>query len=120
MKNKDGITYKELEGAVRQVMNYYMGYRRNQKGMELALDRLDFLGTYVDGLKAADFHELMRVNESSDLIRMCQLATMASMERKESGRAYYRRTDYPDLNADFDKPLVIWKEDGKHMSSWGV
>jgi len=120
MKNDNGISYKDFEGAIRQVMTYYMGYRRNQKGMELALDRLNFIEGYADQLKATNYHELMRANESLELIKMCQLATRASMERKESGRAYYRRTDYPDLNTDFDKPLVVWKEDGVQKFSWGL
>ena len=120
MKNEDGISYKDFEGAIRQVMSYYMGYRRNQKGMELALDRLNFLEGYVDELKATNYHELMRANEASELIKMCQLATRASMERKESGRAYYRRTDYPELNPEFNKPLVVWQENGEHRFSWGI
>ena len=29
------------------------------------------------------------------------------------------RTDFPDLNPEMNKPLMIWQEDGKFMSSWG-
>ena len=109
LKQSQGISYMELEKAVRQVMGYYMGHRRNQKGMERALDRLNFLEGYVKDIKANNMHELMRANESFVLIEMCKLATMASMERKESGRAVYRRTDYPDINPDLAKPLVVSK-----------
>jgi len=45
MTREKGIGYKEVEGAVRQVLNYYVGYRRNQKGLEKALDRLDLIET---------------------------------------------------------------------------
>ena len=61
----------------------------------------------------------MRSNESVELIKMCKLATRASMERKESGRAYYRRTDYPNLNPKLSKPLVTWQENGQQLFSWG-
>jgi hypothetical protein len=42
------------------------------------------------------------------------------MERKESGRSIYRRTDYPDVNLEMSKPLVIWQENGDVRFSWGI
>ena len=36
LNRSQGISYMELEKSIRQVMTYYMGYRRNQKGMEIA------------------------------------------------------------------------------------
>lgn len=120
LKVEDGISYKEFEHAVRQVMNYYMGYRRNQQGMEKALDRLRFLESSWDQIAATDHRSLMRANESAELVKMCQIATLASMERKESGRAYFQRTDYPELNPDLGKPLVLWHEKGEPKFSWGL
>jgi succinate dehydrogenase/fumarate reductase flavoprotein subunit len=120
MKVDKGISYKEIERAISQVLNYYMGYRRNMKGMETALERLEFIETYLYKIKAPDYHSLMRANESSELIKMAKLTALASMERKESGRAYYRRTDYPELNPDLNKVLVAWLENGKPKFSWGI
>lgn len=117
---EEGMSYEEFEKTVRQVMNYYMGYRRNQKGMEVALDRLQFLEEHLDQVKASDYRQLMRANESAELVRMCKLTTLASMERKESGRAFYSRTDYPDLNPDLNMPLCVWQEDGEQKLSWGL
>lgn len=115
-----GISYKEVENSVRQVMNYYMGYRRNQLGMETALEKLDLIETYWPKIKAPDFHDLMKANEAAELIKMCKIATRASMERKESGRAFFRRTDYPEMNPECNRPLVMWQEEGKARFSWGV
>ena len=120
MKVDKGISYKEVEKAISQVLNYYMGYRRNMKGMETALERLKFIETYLNKIRAPDYHSLMRANESSELIKMAKLTALASMERKESGRAYYRRTDYPELNPDLNKVLVAWLESGKPKFSWGI
>jgi len=102
------------------VMGYYMGYRRNQKGMESALEKLSFLEKYVDQITASDYRELMKANETCDLIKMCKLATRASMERKESGRTYYKRSDYPDLVPALNKPLVLWQDRGQQNLAWGV
>ena len=115
-----GISYKEVEDSARQVMNYYMGYKRNQLGMETALNKLDLIESYLPKIQAPNFHELMKANEATELIRMCKLAARASMERKESGRAYYGRTDYPEMNPDLQKPLVMWQEDDEPRFSWGL
>jgi succinate dehydrogenase/fumarate reductase flavoprotein subunit len=120
LKTERGMNYRELEGAIRQVMGYYMGYRRNQKGMEAALEKLSFLENYVHQITASDYRELMKANESCDLIKMCKLATRASMERKESGRTYYKRSDYPKLMPALNKPLVLWQEGGQQNLAWGV
>jgi len=101
-------------------MNYYMGYRRNQIGMEIAMDKLAFLDSCLGRVVASDYRELMRVTESTELLRMCKLATVASMARKESGRAFYRRSDYPEPNPELKKTLVMWKENNKPSFSWAV
>lgn len=115
-----GISYKEVENPARQVMNYYMGYRRNQLGMETALKKLDLIETYLPKIKAPDFHELMKANETAELIKMCKISVRASMERKESGRAFFRRTDYPEMNPELARPLVMWQENGESRFSWGL
>lgn len=120
MKIDDGIGYKEAEKAINQVLDYYMGYRRSRKGMETALEKLELIETYLPKIKAVNYHGLMRANETVELLKMAKLTVQASMQRKESGRAYYRRTDYPDLNPDLKKVLVLWQENGRLKFSWGV
>jgi succinate dehydrogenase/fumarate reductase flavoprotein subunit len=118
MKTTGGIDYRKFELAIRQVMTYYMGYVRNEKGMAIALERLHLIEGYLDRLQASDFHELMRVNEAVHLLKMCQLSTKATMERKESRRSIYRRSDYPDLHEAYARVLAIWQEDGQPQLSW--
>ena len=58
------LSTKRFELAIRQVMMYYMGYVRNEKGMATALERLHFIEGYLDKMQASDFHSLMRANEA--------------------------------------------------------
>jgi aspartate oxidase len=88
--------------------------------MESALEKLNLIESYQDKIKAPNYHELMKANESAELINMCKLSLRTSMERKESGRSIYRRTDYPDVNPEMSKPLVIWQENGDVRFSWGI
>jgi succinate dehydrogenase/fumarate reductase flavoprotein subunit len=120
MKIDKGISYKEIERAISQVLNYYMGYRRNMKGMEATLEKLDLIATYLPKIKASNYHGLMRANESAEVMKMAKLVVRASMERKESGRAYYRIAEYPDLNPELNKVLVTWQENGQPRFSWGI
>ena len=118
MSEGTGISYKEVEGPIRQVLNYYVGYRRNQQGLETALDRLNFIETYLPRIRARNYHELMKANETAELLQIARLTVRACMERKESGRAFFRRTDYPDLNPELKKPLILWQENGEPRFSW--
>lgn len=115
---EDGIGYERFERAIRQVMTYYMGFVRNQKGMETALERLNFIEEHVNRLQASNYRELMRVNEAIHLLKTCQLSTRSTMERKESGRALYRRSDYPERSDEYDRKLAIWQEKGHPHLSW--
>ena len=99
-------------------MKYYMGYVRNEKGLQIALERLSLIESYLDRVQATNFHELMRANEAVHLLKMCQLATLASMERKESGRAIYARSDYRDRNDAYSKILAMWQSDGEPQMAW--
>jgi adenylylsulfate reductase, subunit A len=117
---EEGMNYREFEGAIRTVMDYYMGLRRNQKGMELALEKLNFILTYASRIKAQDYHELLRTHEGLFMHKACVLTTLTCLQRKESGRGVYKRTDFPGLNPEMNKPLVIWQEDGQFCFSWGA
>jgi succinate dehydrogenase/fumarate reductase flavoprotein subunit len=114
----NGVHYERFERAIRQVMMYYMGFVRNAKGIAIALERLRLIEGYVGKLQVSDRHELMRANEAVHLLTMCQLATRASVERKESGRTIYRRSDYPDLDQAYSKVLAIWQEAGQAEVKW--
>jgi succinate dehydrogenase/fumarate reductase flavoprotein subunit len=117
---EEGLSYREFEGAIRSVMDYYMGLRRNQKGMELALEKLNFIRTYAGQIKARDYHELLRTHEALFMHQACVLTTLTCLERRESGRGIYKRTDFPDLDPTMNKPLAIWQEEGEFRYSWGV
>lgn len=118
LKTEEGISYERFERAIRQVMTYYMGFVRNEKGMETALERLKFIESHTDKLQTSNFHELMRANEAVHLLKMCKLATKATIERKESGRALYRRSDFPEPDEAYAKVLSICQVNGEPQLSW--
>ena len=100
-------------------MSYYMGYVRNEKGMLQALDSLDRISRLTEDLRADNMHELMRIHEAIDLLTMCRLATLCTLERKEtSANTVYLRTDYPDPDPSLNKVLAVQKINGKPRVFW--
>lgn len=115
----EGIHYRKFEDAIRQVMAYYMGFVRNELGVRTALERLDLIATYADSIMAANLHELTTANEALHLLAACRLSTQATLERKETGRSVYRRTDYPERDSWYDdKVLVTRMVNGLPANSW--
>ncbi len=115
---EEGISYQSFENAIRQVMDYYLGFVKNERGIDIAIERLDLIQGYLSRLEAHNFHELMRANEARFLLKQCQLTARAVKERRESGRTTYKRSDYPKLDPKYDgKSLALWQESGKAMSA---
>ena len=61
----------------------------------------------------------MRCHESCEVLKVCELAIKATMERKETGRCVYKITDYPNLNPDMAKPLLLLKGKNGTEYHWG-
>ena len=112
------MSHAQFESAIRQVMTYYMGFVRNHKGMQIALERLDLIEGYLDKVHTSNAHELMRANEAVYLLKICRLAIMATLERKESGRTIYKRSDYPEKDEAYSKMLALWHSDGQVQTAW--
>jgi adenylylsulfate reductase subunit A len=119
LKIENGLSPREFENTIRQVMNYYMGFIKNAKGIQIALERLALIERYISKIKARNHHEIMRANEARHLLKQCQLTTSAVLERRETGRTMYRRSDCPDLDFGLNnKCLVMWQEDGIPKTSF--
>jgi succinate dehydrogenase/fumarate reductase flavoprotein subunit len=86
--------------------------------MQIALDRLDLIEGYLDKVRASNHHELMRANEAVHLLKICRLAIIATMERKESGRTIYKRSDYPQRDEAYSRMLALWQTNGEPQTAW--
>ena len=113
------IGYTEFEDGIRQVVDYYIGYQRTEGSMKQALKSFAVLEEYLPRLGASTLRELMRVRESMELFKLCRIYIQACMQRRESGRAMYRRADYPDLDPALEKCLVTrLDESGNPVFQW--
>lgn len=108
LKRTDGMSWKELEDKTRQTVTDYVGVRRTEKGLKLALATLTALAQRERTLKADDLHGLMRVHESKNIRLNAEMMAAASLARKETrtGSAHWR-LDYPQTDDENWRKFMI-------------
>jgi succinate dehydrogenase/fumarate reductase flavoprotein subunit len=114
------LSWKNYEDEVRQTVTNYVGVRRNEQGLQLALDTLRALAKREPELKADDLHGLMRVQESTNIRLNAELMATAAMARKETRTgSSHHRFDYPQSDdTNWRKFTIIEKgKDGPNVST---
>lgn len=114
MQQPDGLPWRQLEDATRQTVSDYVGVRRNERGLKLALDTLCALAKREPQLKADDLHGLMRVHEAKNIRMNAEIMATASLARQETrtGSAHWR-LDYPETD-DVNWRKFVIVERGQH------
>lgn len=108
LERKEGMTWKALEDDTRQTVTDYVGVRRTEKGLKLALDTLSALARREPTLKAEDLHGLMRVHEARNIRLNAELMATASLARKETRTgSSHCRIDYPATDDENWRKFVI-------------
>ncbi|MGQ0751117.1 MAG: FAD-binding protein [Betaproteobacteria bacterium] len=108
LERSEGTSWKELEDATRQTVTDYVGVRRTDKGLRLALETLKSLAQQEPALRAADLHGLMRVHEARNIRLNAELMATASLARKETRTgSSHCRLDYPQTDDQNWRKFVI-------------
>jgi len=117
---EDGTPWREFEDQTRQTVTDYVGARRNDKGLRLALDTLRALAANEHELQAQDLHGVMRVYEAKSIRLAAEIMATASLNRKETRtRSAHWRLDYPETDdKNWRKFVVVEKgADGPSIST---
>jgi adenylylsulfate reductase subunit A len=109
LRQTDGLPWKEYEEATRQTVSDYVGVRRDERGLRLALDTLCALARREPTLNADDLHGLMRVHEAKNIRMNAEIMATASLARQETrtGSSHFRM-DYPKTDdANWRKFVIV-------------
>jgi succinate dehydrogenase/fumarate reductase flavoprotein subunit len=109
LQQRDGLPWKEFEDTTRQTVSDYVGVRRDDRGLRLALDTLHALAKREPTLKADDLHGLMRVHEAKNIRMNAEIMATASLARQETrtGSSHFRM-DYPKTDdANWRKFVIV-------------
>ena len=96
LKQTGGISWRQFEDETRGTVTDYVGVRRTDKGLRLALETLHALAKREPQLEAGDLHGLMRVHEAKNIRLNAEIMATASLARTETrtGSAHWR-LDHP-------------------------
>jgi succinate dehydrogenase/fumarate reductase flavoprotein subunit len=109
------MPWTQFENETRQVVTDYVGVRRNEKGLRLAIDALQALAKREPQLKADGLHGLMRVHEARNVRLNAEIMASASLARTETrtGSSHWR-VDHPEPDeVNWRKFVIVERgEDG--------
>jgi succinate dehydrogenase/fumarate reductase flavoprotein subunit len=109
---QDGLKPAQFEYKLRRIVNDYILSPKNKVKLKIALEWVNrFRKDDINHLKARDAHELGRVLETQSILDCVEMATRASLERKESRWSFlHQRTDFPEKDDDnMVKKIIIKK-----------
>lgn len=123
LKRDGDFGWRQLEDATRETVTDYVGVRRNDKGLRLALQTLHALAKREPELKADDLHGLMRVHEAKNIRLNAELMASASLARTETrtGSAHWR-IDHPQPDEQAWRKFVLVSRgaDGPQVETLGT
>jgi succinate dehydrogenase/fumarate reductase flavoprotein subunit len=110
LKRLEGITPALLERKLRLIVNNYVASPKSEGKLKTAQILLRHLRKDINLLKARDFHEAMKALEVQTILDCAEMATAASLFRRESRWGiYHYRADFPQRNDKEWKKFIIVK-----------
>lgn len=115
LNRKEGLTYREVEDVIGKVMSECVGTERTAMSLKIGLEKLGKAEGLIEHLKAENYHELMRANETRSILQVGQIMAQAAFYREESRfKPYHYRLDFPETDDENWCGLVLVKnESGK-------
>lgn len=112
LKSSGNVLHRKFEDTLRRMLWQNVGPARNEKSLNVALEKLDQLEKYFKEIRAQNYHELMRVHETYQIMQVAKMMCTASLARKETRfGVYHYRTDYPETRAEYEGQIILQKKD---------
>jgi len=110
LKASGTVSHRKFEDTMRKMLWQNAGPARNEKSLNIALDKLEELEKYYKEIKAQNYHELMRILETYQILQVAKMMCTASLARKETRfGVYHNRIDYPETKLEYEGQIVLWK-----------
>ena len=110
LRASGNISHRKFEDTMRKMLWQNAGPARNERSLNVALDKLEELEKHFEDIAVQNYHELMRVLESKEILQVAKMICSASLARKETRfGVYHHRTDYPEEKKEYEGQIVLWK-----------
>ncbi|MFZ5631659.1 MAG: fumarate reductase/succinate dehydrogenase flavoprotein subunit [Bacillota bacterium] len=112
------IDLREMEYKVRRIAGDYVVPPKNGYKLGQGIKWMQKFREELKDLKAADYHQLSKIQEIGFIIDCIELSAVASDARKESRWGFYHyRTDYPEKNdREWLKHIILQKDESGGIS----
>ncbi len=109
---REGCSPDEIIYQVqRAIIPYRASLLKTRASLEDSLQQIEGLMPMLDGIRAKDFHYLVKAHEARNLATLADLMIKASLMRTES-RGFHFREDYPIVdNKEWLKWIMIQREE---------
>jgi adenylylsulfate reductase subunit A len=113
LHRKTGYPYSQVEGTVRKIMAEHAGPMRTERGLAAGLAKLEKLEPHLDEIMVDNEHDLMRANETRNILSVGKVMIHAALYRTESrNKPYHYRLDYPEPDDENWCGLVTVRKNG--------
>lgn len=114
---KDGIRPNELRRSLQEVMERYVGFVRNDKGLRKGIEEIQRMKKELPHLSILSptkvfNNEWVEALEVCNLVETAEMIARAALMRTET-RGGHRREDFPNMDNGWVKNIIIRKESGK-------
>ncbi|PMB44063.1 pyridine nucleotide-disulfide oxidoreductase [Fischerella thermalis CCMEE 5201] len=94
-----------IKATQAEVFPYDRNYFRNQQGLTISLQRLNYLWQEIRSSQAADDNNILRTREAAAMVATARWMYNSALERKET-RGMHRHLDYPQQDANQQHRLI--------------
>ncbi|MBI4137262.1 FAD-binding protein [Candidatus Roizmanbacteria bacterium] len=111
LSRKKGISYKEVQKELKQIMWDKVGIVRTEKMLKDAGKEIDALQKESEKMIATQ-KTLQPVLETQEMLTLAEIIITSALARKESRGAHFR-SDYPKMDKKWEKNIVVKNDKGR-------
>lgn len=108
-KRTDGTSVHTVMNDLRTLMWDYVGLIRDEKKLTHAQEEIKKLQKQAENLVAKNKKEVQMCLELLEMLKVAETIIISAILRKESRGAHYR-TDYPEMDPEWEKNIVVYKD----------
>lgn len=106
---KNGTNPQDLLRKLKTLMWENAGLIRDEQKLKHALQEIKKLQKQAQNLVASNKNEVKTCLELQEMLKVAESIVVSAILRKESRGAHYR-TDYPSMDPNWEKNIVVYKE----------
>ena len=111
LSRKKGISFKNVQHELKQIMWDKVGIVRSEKMLKDAGEEIDALQKESEKMIATQ-KTLQHILETQEMLKLAKIIIVAALTRKESRGAHFR-SDYPKIDKKWERNIIVKNDKGR-------